>query len=57
MHHKVMILDGKTVITGSYNFTDSAETRNDEDLLILHSAWLAGEFEREFRSIFDLAVR
>ncbi len=55
MHHKVMILDGDTVITGSYNFTDSAETKNDEVLLIFHNPWLAGEFEREFRRVFGMA--
>jgi phosphatidylserine/phosphatidylglycerophosphate/cardiolipin synthase-like enzyme len=55
MHHKVMILDGETVVTGSYNFTDSAETRNDEVLIIIHNSWLAGEFEREFRRIYAMA--
>jgi phosphatidylserine/phosphatidylglycerophosphate/cardiolipin synthase-like enzyme len=27
-HNKVMIVDGQTVITGSFNFTTSAEDRN-----------------------------
>jgi phosphatidylserine/phosphatidylglycerophosphate/cardiolipin synthase-like enzyme len=40
-HNKVMILDGKTLITGSFNFTTSAETRNAENLLVLDSAELA----------------
>ena len=34
-HDKVMIIDGKTVITGSFNFTKAAETRNAENLLVL----------------------
>ena len=57
MHHKVILIDGRVVITGSYNFTGSAETRNDEDLLILRNSWLAGEYEREFQQIFGLTTR
>ncbi len=35
MHHKVIIIDDETVITGSYNFSKNAETRNSENLLII----------------------
>ena len=35
-HNKVMVIDGATVITGSFNFTAAAESRNAENLLILH---------------------
>jgi phosphatidylserine/phosphatidylglycerophosphate/cardiolipin synthase-like enzyme len=55
MHDKVMILDGGTIVTGSYNFTASADSRNDEVLLIIRDPRLAGEFEREFRRIFAMA--
>ena len=34
-HNKVMILDGATVITGSFNFTRAAEERNAENLLVI----------------------
>lgn len=37
-HNKVMILDGKTVITGSFNFTKSAEKANSENLLVISNA-------------------
>lgn len=40
-HNKVMILDGNTVITGSYNFTKAAEEKNAENLLIVRSPELA----------------
>ena len=36
-HNKIIIIDGKTVITGSYNFTRSAETSNAENLLIFNN--------------------
>ncbi len=45
-HNKVMIVDGKTVITGSFNFTKAAESRNSENVLILRAAGeLAAKYE------------
>ncbi|MDQ0204455.1 phospholipase D family nuclease [Pectinatus haikarae] len=35
-HSKIMIIDDQTVITGSFNFTKSAEEKNAENLLIIH---------------------
>jgi phosphatidylserine/phosphatidylglycerophosphate/cardiolipin synthase-like enzyme len=50
LHHKVLIIDRRIVVSGSYNFSQSAETRNDENLLVIHNADIAalylGEFER-----------
>lgn len=40
-HNKIMIIDGATVITGSFNFTKAAEERNAENLLIMRSKDLA----------------
>ena len=37
-HNKVMIIDGHTVITGSFNFTKSAEEGNAENLLVINNA-------------------
>jgi len=37
-HNKVMIIDGQTVITGSFNFTKSAEEGNAENLLVINNA-------------------
>jgi phosphatidylserine/phosphatidylglycerophosphate/cardiolipin synthase-like enzyme len=34
-HNKVMIVDGRTLITGSFNFTHQAEAENAENLVIL----------------------
>jgi len=34
-HNKVMVLDGRTVVTGSFNFTHHAEHENAENLLVL----------------------
>lgn len=37
-HNKVMVVDGKTVITGSFNFTKAAEEGNAENLLVISNA-------------------
>lgn len=36
-HRKVMIIDGKTTLTGSYNWTDGAEFKNAENLVIIEN--------------------
>jgi len=40
-HNKIMILDNEVVITGSFNFTRSAEVNNAENLLVIQSKELA----------------
>lgn len=47
-HNKIMIIDGETVITGSFNFTKAAEKKNAENLLILKSKELAKEYIQNF---------
>jgi phosphatidylserine/phosphatidylglycerophosphate/cardiolipin synthase-like enzyme len=37
-HNKVMVIDGNTLITGSFNFTKSAEDGNAENLLVISNA-------------------
>ena len=32
-HNKIMVIDGRTVLTGSFNFTNAAEANNAENLL------------------------
>lgn len=51
MHHKVAVIDGIIVVTGSYNWSRSAEERNDENLIILRDEWLAQLYEREFERV------
>lgn len=49
-HNKVMIIDGATVITGSFNFTKAAEERNAENLLIVHDAELAKKYLKNYEA-------
>jgi len=37
-HNKLMVIDGNIVITGSFNFTKSAEEGNAENLLVISNA-------------------
>jgi phosphatidylserine/phosphatidylglycerophosphate/cardiolipin synthase-like enzyme len=55
MHHKVFIIDGEIVVLGSYNFSASAETSNDENMLIIYSPDLAGQFLQEFQRVYARA--
>lgn len=48
-HNKIMIIDGEIVITGSFNFTKSAEENNAENLLILRDPALAARYYRNWQ--------
>ena len=56
MHHKVIIIDESIVITGSYNFSRSAEEHNDENVLILYDVRVSEEYLLEFKRIFENAI-
>ena len=57
LHHKFAVTDAgtknATVITGSHNWTASAESRNDENTLIIHDSVLASAFIKESERIRD----
>lgn len=48
-HNKVIVVDGEMVITGSFNFTNSAQTRNAENLLVLRSKGLADSYKSNWQ--------
>jgi phosphatidylserine/phosphatidylglycerophosphate/cardiolipin synthase-like enzyme len=50
MHDKVMIIDDEVVVTGSFNYTYSAEHRNVENLLVIHDPTLAAQYVQHWRS-------
>lgn len=54
MHHKVIIIDEETVITGSYNFSRNAEERNSENLLIIKGN---PDIAQAYLTEFDRVVR
>lgn len=54
-HNKVMIIDGETIITGSFNFTRAAEDKNAESLLIIKGKTLAENIPKTGRITEDTA--
>lgn len=55
MHHKVIILDDRIVITGSLNFSDSANSRNNENVIIIDNAEIAKRYLAEFQRVWEKA--
>lgn len=55
MHHKVIIIDERIVIAGSFNFSANATTANDENLLIIEDPAVAAGFQKEFAAIQNIA--
>lgn len=53
MHHKTIILDSEVVVLGSYNFTASAEKKNDENILVFWSPEIAQLFLIEYQRVLD----
>jgi phosphatidylserine/phosphatidylglycerophosphate/cardiolipin synthase-like enzyme len=57
LHHKVFVIDDRTVLFGSFNFSDSAATSNDENLMIIRDADVATLFLQEFSRVQNMATR
>jgi phosphatidylserine/phosphatidylglycerophosphate/cardiolipin synthase-like enzyme len=53
MHHKVIIIDRTTVVLGSFNFSASANERNDENVVIVHDPAFAAFFIEEFEKVWS----
>ncbi len=51
-HNKIIVIDGATVITGSYNFVKRAEYKNAENMLVIRSAELAAKYEENWERHF-----
>jgi phosphatidylserine/phosphatidylglycerophosphate/cardiolipin synthase-like enzyme len=49
-HNKIMVIDGETVITGSFNFTKAAEEHNAENLLVIRDATLADKYVANWKA-------
>lgn len=52
MHNKFVVIDGKTAITGSYNWTSRAENQNDENIVIMHNTEIAQVFAERFEELW-----
>ena len=52
LHHKFAVLDQSVVVIGSQNWSQAANTTNDENLLVIHSATVAAHYQREFERLY-----
>ncbi len=54
LHHKLVVVDANNyysdpqVVTGSHNWSTSADTKNDENTLVIHDADLANQYFQEY---------
>lgn len=56
-HNKVIVIDGETVITGSFNFTKAAEEHNAENLLVIRDRALAQTYRANWEKHQAHSVR
>ncbi|MDJ1181143.1 phospholipase D-like domain-containing protein [Roseofilum sp. BLCC_M91] len=55
LHHKFALIDQKTIITGSQNWSVAANHKNDETVLIFTNPTVAAHFDREFQRLYRSA--
>jgi len=56
MHHKFMLVDRKTLLTGSYNWTRSAAQYNQENVISGNDPYLLTKFQLEFEKLWDNCI-
>ncbi len=54
MHNKFCIIDKKIITTGSFNPTENDAFKNNNNFLIIHSKYLAENYEEEFKELWNL---
>ena len=52
MHNKIMIVDSKFVLMGSFNWTENAELKNYENVMILDGDYFIKSYEAEFEKLW-----
>jgi len=52
MHNKFAIIDNRILLTGSYNWTFSANHRNDENLMVIDDPEIIEIFQNQFENLW-----
>jgi competence ComEA-like helix-hairpin-helix protein len=52
LHDKFAVIDNKTVITGSHNWSEAANNGNDETLIVIENPTVAVHYQREFDRLY-----
>lgn len=55
LHHKFGIIDQKTVITGSHNWSGAANGANDETLIVINNPIVAAHYQQEYERLYQNA--
>ena len=53
MHNKFCVIDNQVVITGSYNWTNNAEFKNEENISIIENNEIASDYSVKFRQLIS----
>lgn len=53
LHHKVIVVDGQEVMTGSFNISNNAARSNDENMLIIANPEVAAKYDKEFERLWE----
>jgi phosphatidylserine/phosphatidylglycerophosphate/cardiolipin synthase-like enzyme len=49
-HNKIIVIDGETVVTGSFNFTNAAQDKNAENLVIIRDSTVAAQYTQNWET-------
>jgi phosphatidylserine/phosphatidylglycerophosphate/cardiolipin synthase-like enzyme len=52
LHHKLIIVDNRIVITGSLNYSTNADTSNDENAIVIDNPNIASLYLQEFERVW-----
>jgi competence ComEA-like helix-hairpin-helix protein len=55
LHHKFGLIDDQVVITGSHNWSEAANSSNDETVVVVKNPVVAAHFRREFDRLYSSA--
>jgi phosphatidylserine/phosphatidylglycerophosphate/cardiolipin synthase-like enzyme len=56
LHDKVIVVDNRIVISGSFNFSNNATDNNDENVIIIDNPEIASLYMQEFGRVWSIAT-
>lgn len=56
LHHKFAVIDRNMVVTGSHNWSNAANHKNDEDLVVIQNAKVAAHYQQEFDRLYKTVI-
>ncbi|HZD39226.1 MAG TPA: phospholipase D-like domain-containing protein, partial [Terriglobales bacterium] len=56
LHDKIIIVDNRYIISGSFNFSSNATESNDENVVIIDNPDIANLYTQEFERVWSIAT-